>query len=174
MNKLLLASLLIAVTLAATAATYTCQIDHSAMYATGQTKTDAATGAILWEYKCPLGHTYWIAPMSPSASITTPPPPATPAQQPDYSYLHDAGKQQMEDAGRGLGQLLMQRTQAVHAVSVVLGVKCGHSAQFAMVTFSDGSTKKVDMKYEITDADRTNIAAVLPQVRIVDLVGCDE
>jgi len=40
-----------------------------------------------------------------------------------------------------------------------------------MVTYSDGSTKKVDMKYEITDADRTNIAALLPQVRIVDLVA---
>jgi hypothetical protein len=77
----------------------------------------------------------------------------------------------MEDAGRQLGQILTQRTQAVHAVSVVLAGKCGHSAQFAMVTYSDGSTKKVDMKYEITDADRTNIAALLPQVRIVDLVA---
>jgi hypothetical protein len=172
MNKLLLAALLIAVTLTATAATYTCQIDHSVMYATGQTKTDSVTGTLLWEYKCPMGHTYWIAP---NAGYTAPAqPPATPAPQQDYSYLHDAGKQQMQDAGSQLGQLLMRRTQGVHAVSLVLAVKCGHSTQFAMVTFSDGSTKKVDMQYEITDADRTNIAAVLPQVRIVDLVGCDE
>jgi hypothetical protein len=88
MMKLFLGCLLIAVTLAATAATYTCQIDHSALYATGRVRTDPVTGTFLSEYKCLMGHTYWIAP---NAGYTAPPPQPQPQpqQQPqpptDYS-----------------------------------------------------------------------------------------
>jgi hypothetical protein len=104
---------------------------------------------------------------------TTPNSPGgTPGQ---YGYLHDAGKQAFQSAGYGLGQILAGATaQRVHAVGIVLAIKCGHTSEFAMVSYSDGSTKKVEMNYEITQSDRANIAAVLPQVRLVDLVGCDE
>jgi hypothetical protein len=103
MKKLLLAGLLVAMAFAADAGNYTCQIDHSAMYATGQTRTDPVTGTILWEYKCPMGHTYWIAP---NAGYTAPAQPPAPSAPPNYSYLHDAGKQAAQDAGRQLGTLL--------------------------------------------------------------------
>jgi hypothetical protein len=65
LNKLLLAGLLLVVTLAARAATYTCQIDHSTMYATGRTQLDSVSGKLLSEYKCLQGHTFWLAPESP-------------------------------------------------------------------------------------------------------------
>jgi hypothetical protein len=141
MMKLFLAALLVAVTLAATAATYTCQIDHSALYATGQTRTDPATGTLLWEYKCPMGHTYWIAP---NAGYTAPAQsPATPAPQPDYSYLHDAGKQQMQDAGSQLGQLLRGALQGNQATKVSIILKCNHY-YLLDISYADGSIKVID------------------------------
>jgi hypothetical protein len=91
--------------------------------------------------------------------------------------LHDAGKDGAEAAGRQLGQMLFgnkQQQQNIHAVGIVLAAKCGHKVQFSVVSYSDGSTKKVTIDSEITADDRTNITATLPQVRIVDLVGCDE
>jgi hypothetical protein len=160
MKRLLLAGLLIAVTLAATAATYTCQIDHSAMYATGQTRIDSATGTLLWEYKCPMGHTYWIALMSPSANSSAAPP----APPPDYSYLHDAGKQQMQDAGRGFGQLLggAIRGKQITKLSVIL--KCNHY-HLIEISYADGSIKIIDDtrgpsgRNEAIDRDKLNAMA---------------
>jgi hypothetical protein len=46
MKKLLLAGLLIAAAFAADAGNYTCQIDHSAIYAIGATRIDGATGTL--------------------------------------------------------------------------------------------------------------------------------
>jgi hypothetical protein len=159
MIKLLLATLLIAVTLAATAATYTCQIDHSALYPTGQTRTDPATGALLWEYKCPIGHTYWIAP---NAGYTAPvQPPATPAPQPDYSYLHNAGKQQMENTGSGLAALVAEAGHGYQPAKVSVILKCNHY-YLLDVAYTDGSIKVIDDprapsgRNEAVDRDKLN------------------
>jgi hypothetical protein len=103
--------------------------------------------------------------------------PSAPGRTPgQYGYLHDAGKNSFEAAGRQLGEMLVgnKQQQNVHAVGIVLAVRCGHKAEFAMVSYSDGSTKRVTFDTEITADDRTNIAATLPQVRIIDLTGCDE
>jgi hypothetical protein len=175
MKRLLLAASLIAATFAADAGNYTCQIDRSAMYATGQTRIDSATGTLLWEYKCPMGHTYWITPMSPNADSTTA-PPAPPAQQPDYSFLHNAGKQQMEDAGRGLGAILGNALHKKQAKSFVLIVKCEHYVT-ALISYDDGSLKTLDLtKVEGSNAvDRTELAAyqtALPNLHVVE-GGCE-
>jgi hypothetical protein len=103
--------------------------------------------------------------------------PSAPGRTPgQYGYLHDAGKDGFEAAGRQLEQMLSsnKQQQNVHAVGIVLAVRCGHKAEFAMVSYSDGSTKRVTIDSEITADDRINIAATLPQVRIVDLAGCGE
>jgi hypothetical protein len=36
-----------------------CSIDESSAYFTGVTKTDSATGKLLYEYKCARGHVFW-------------------------------------------------------------------------------------------------------------------
>jgi hypothetical protein len=139
MKRLILAALLVAVTLAAAAATYTCQIDHSVMYATGKTRIDTATGTLLWEYKCPMGHTYWLAPTTPSASANQ-----APATQPqDYSYLHNAGKQQAEDAGRGIAAIVAEAGQGYQPAKVSIILKCNHY-YLLDVTYTDGSIKVID------------------------------
>jgi hypothetical protein len=138
MMKLLLAALLIAVTLVATAATYTCQIDHSALYPTGRTRTDTATGTLLWEYKCPMGHTYWLAPTPPNTSYTAPQ-----SAPPDYSYLHNAGRQQAEDAGRGLAAIVAEAGQGYQPAKISVILKCNHY-YLLDVTYTDGSIKVID------------------------------
>ena len=173
MKKLLLAGLLIAAAFAADAGNYTCQLDHSAMYTTGQTRTDPVTGTLLWEYKCLMGHTYWIAPTVPNSASNT----GTATQPPDYSYLHNAGKQQMEDAGRALGSILGNALHTKRANSLVLVIKCEHYVK-AQLSYDDGSFKEIDLtKVEGSNAvDRTELAAyqaALPNLRVVDLVGCE-
>ena len=37
-----------------------CPIDRSSSYFTGKTKTDSATGRLLWEYHCARDHYFWI------------------------------------------------------------------------------------------------------------------
>lgn len=56
MKKLLIGILLAG---SAFAGNYTCQLDGNAMYMTGATRIDF--GHLLYEYKCPVGHTAWIA-----------------------------------------------------------------------------------------------------------------
>jgi hypothetical protein len=142
MIKLLLATLLLAVTLAATAATYTCQIDHSALYATGRTRTDPTTGTLLWEYKCPMGHTYWLAPTPPNTNYTVPSSPS-PSAPPDYSYLRNAGKQQAEDTGRGLAAIVAEAGQGYQPAKVSVILKCNHY-YLLDVAYTDGSIKVID------------------------------
>jgi hypothetical protein len=96
---------------------------------------------------------------------------ATPA--PDYSYLHNAGKDAMTSVGAQLGKALNVALN-VHPVSLVLAIKCGTHAKFAVVTYSNGTTKQVPLDAQVSADDRAMIAATLPQVRIVDLSGCDE
>jgi hypothetical protein len=96
---------------------------------------------------------------------------ATPA--PDYSYLHNAGKDAMTSVGAQLGKALNVALN-VHPVSLVLAIKCGTHARFAVVTYSNGTTKQVPLDAQVSADDRAMIAATLPQVRIVDLSGCDE
>jgi hypothetical protein len=146
MKKLLLAALLVAAAFAADAGNYTCQIDHSALYATGKTRTDPVTGTILWEYKCPMGHTYWIAPMAPNANYTTPsPPPApsAPSAPPDYSWLNNAGKQQAEDTGRELGTMLGGAIQGKQVTKLSVILKCNHY-HLIDISYGDGSIKVID------------------------------
>jgi hypothetical protein len=169
MKRLLLAALLVAVTVAAVAATYTCQIDHSVMYATGQTKTDPATGALLWEYKCPMGHTYWIAPTAPNATSTTPPPHPLG----DYSYLHDAGKQQMQDAGNQLGQIVGGAVRKPQAVAIIITVKCNMYVEGKMV-FDNNTTNVVHFTPSpASDANLATVRAAFPNVRVETIdAGC--
>lgn len=56
MKKLLIGILLAG---SAFAGNYTCQLDGNAMYMTGATRIDF--GHLLYEYKCPVGHTAWMA-----------------------------------------------------------------------------------------------------------------
>jgi hypothetical protein len=174
MMKLFLACLLVTVTLAATAATYTCQIDHSALYATGRTRTDTATGTLLWEYKCPMGHTYWIAPTSPNASSTITSSPTPPPQpQPDYSYLHDAGKQQMQNAGSQLGQIVDSAVRKPQAVAIILTVKCNMYGEGKMV-FDNNTTNAMHLNPSpASDANLATVRAAFPNLRVeaVD-TGC--
>jgi hypothetical protein len=170
MKKLLLAGLLIAAAFAADAGSYTCQIDHSALYATGQTRTDTVTGTLLWEYKCPMGHTFWIVPTMPNSSANQ-----SPATQPqDYSYLHNAGKQAMDNTGQQMGQMLgaaLQR-QTKRPTDLVLAICDGHY-HFATVTYSDGSIKTVDLGDKPSNqTELEQIKAAIPMIRVVDLVGC--
>jgi hypothetical protein len=58
-KKLILGALMLAYAAIASAQNYSCQLDGSAMYFTGQTRIDF--GHLLYEYKCPMGHTAWIA-----------------------------------------------------------------------------------------------------------------
>jgi hypothetical protein len=152
---------------------YKCQIDHSALYATGQTRIDAVTGTQLWEYKCPMGHTYWIAPTtSPNAdSITA--TPAKPIQQPDYSYLHNAGKQAMENAGQQLGQIAGNALRKPQAVAMILTVKCDKYVEGTLV-FDNNTTKVVPLNP--SPASNANLAAVraaFPNVRVEAIdAGC--
>jgi hypothetical protein len=37
----------------------TCQYDNTSLYFTGNTKVE--WGKLVKEYKCPVGHTYWLA-----------------------------------------------------------------------------------------------------------------
>jgi hypothetical protein len=37
----------------------TCPIDGSSAHFTGTTKQDGTTGKLLYEHKCPRGHTFW-------------------------------------------------------------------------------------------------------------------
>jgi hypothetical protein len=158
MKKLLLAGLLIAAAFAADAGNYTCQIDHSALYATGRTRTDPVTGTLLWEYKCPMGHTYWLAPTSPNAdSITAPSAkPAAPAQQPDYSYLHDAGRAGMIGAGQQLGAILGSAAQGKKLVSATLSISCERFTHIIKM-YSDGSVESATIDLPV---DRVQLAAV--------------
>lgn len=52
-----LAGALLLVSVAAYAAS--CPIDGSSAYFTGNTKVDGPTGKLLYEHKCPRGHTFW-------------------------------------------------------------------------------------------------------------------
>ncbi len=55
----ILAAAFLALALAAQGVT--CPIDDSGAYATGETRTDRATGKLLKEYKCRRNsHTFWV------------------------------------------------------------------------------------------------------------------
>lgn len=56
-SKIVIAALGLAFVTAAYAS-YSCPIDNSGMYWTGQTR--AEMGKLLYEYKCPSGHVSWI------------------------------------------------------------------------------------------------------------------
>lgn len=58
-TKLGLAGAALLVSVAAYASV-NCSIDNSSAYFTGTTRSDSATGKLLWEYKCARGHTFWI------------------------------------------------------------------------------------------------------------------
>lgn len=60
MKRMLLGGLLAAAALAVSAGSYTCQIDGNEMYFTGATRVDRPTGVLLGEFKCPMGHTFWL------------------------------------------------------------------------------------------------------------------
>jgi hypothetical protein len=163
MKKLLLAALLVAAAFAADAGNYTCQIDHSAMYATGQTRTDPVSGTILWEYKCPMGHTYWIVPTAPNANST-----AAAVQQPDYSYPHNAGKQQAADAGHEIGTMLGGAMQGRQVTQLHIILKCNHY-HLIDISYGDGSIKVIDDprapsgRNEAVDRDKLKVlASTLP------------
>ena len=57
-SKLLISSAFIALAAIAYAATVTCPIDKGGMYFTGKTTTEM--GKLLYQYKCPNGHTTWV------------------------------------------------------------------------------------------------------------------
>jgi hypothetical protein len=169
MKRLLLAGLLIAVAFAADAGNYTCQIDHSAMYATGKTKIDPATGTLLWEYKCPMGHTYWIAPMAPNANSPAPPP-----QPPvDYSWLNNAGKQAAEGTGKQLAQIIGGAVHKPKAVAIILTVKCNMYVESKMV-FDNGTTNVMRLNPSpASDANLATVQAAFPNLLVdVDDAGC--
>lgn len=44
--------------LAYAAGTYYCQLDNTAMYFTGKSRTEY--GKLLYQYKCPNGHIAWV------------------------------------------------------------------------------------------------------------------
>ena len=56
--KFFTAAVLITISLTAYAA-YTCGIDGYAMYWTGQTTVDSASGKLLYQQKCINGHISW-------------------------------------------------------------------------------------------------------------------
>ena len=56
MKKLIIALALIAVSFGAYA--YTCQYDNYGLYFTGKTKV--VMGQLISQYKCAVGHVYWI------------------------------------------------------------------------------------------------------------------
>lgn len=37
----------------------TCPIDGGSSYFTGNTRVDGPTGKLLYEHRCPRGHTFW-------------------------------------------------------------------------------------------------------------------
>jgi hypothetical protein len=168
MKRLLLAALLIAATFAADAGNYTCQIDHSAMYATGQTRIDPVTGTLLWEYKCPMGHTYWIVPESANSDST-----GAAVQQPDYSFPHNAGKQQMEDVGHRLGKIVGSALRKPQAVAMILTVKCNAYVEGTLV-FDNNTTKVIQLNPSpASDANLAAVRSAFPNVRIETLnAGC--
>ena len=63
-----------------------------------------------------------------------------PPSNPDYSFLHDAGKQQMENAGRTLGAMLGGAVQGKKLISAILTVKCEYFTQLIKV-YADGTTE---------------------------------
>jgi hypothetical protein len=95
---------------------------------------------------------------------------------PDFSEFNAQirrNREQMEQLGRQMGQAINGALN-VRPVSLVLAIKCGTHATYAVMTYSNGTIKQVPMDMQVSADDRTMIAATLPQVRIVDLVACDE
>jgi hypothetical protein len=178
LNKLLLAGLLIVVTLAARAATYTCQIDHSTMYATGRTQLDSVTGKLLSEYKCLQGHTVWLAPESPNtATAPAPVQPSPYAQQ--FADNIKRSQDQVSQAGQGLGQLLGGAIQGKQITKLSVILKCNHY-HLVEISYADGSIKIIDDprapsgRNEVVDRDRLNVMSSKVRGFSWAEVACDE
>ena len=56
--KTLTVLILLLVVLVGTAWAYNCGICNMGMYFTGRTQTE--WGKLLYEYRCPVGHVWWI------------------------------------------------------------------------------------------------------------------
>jgi hypothetical protein len=178
MNRLLLAGLLIAVTLAARAATYTCQIDHSAMYATGRTQLDSVSGKLLSEYKCLQGHAFWLAPESPNTASAPAPVQANPYAQ-QFTDNLKRNQEQASQVGQGLGQLLGQAIQGKQITKLSVILKCNHY-HLVEISYADGSIKIIDDprapsgRNEVVDRDRLDVmSSKVPGFSWAEL-ACDE
>jgi hypothetical protein len=178
MNKLFLAGLLIAVTLVARAATYTCQIDHSTMYATGRTQFDPATGKLLSEYKCLQGHTFWLAPESPNAATAPAPVQPNPYAQ-QFTDNLKRNQDQASQVGQGLGQLFGQAIQGRQIIKLSVILKCNHY-HLIEISYADGSIKIIDDprapsgRNEVVDRDRLDVmSSNVPGFSWAEL-ACDE
>lgn len=101
----------------------------------------------------------------------------TPTAPPDYSYLHDAGKQAFESVGTALGQMLYNVANPKQVVGLRVVIKCNHY-DVIEVTYRDGSIKVMDdpraARGASVDREQLNtLANTLPGFIWREL-GCDE
>jgi hypothetical protein len=90
---------------------------------------------------------------------------------PDYSYLHNAGKAEMESAGRQLGAMLGSALQTKRPIVLVVEIKCDHYISIT-AGYADGSIKTVPMNNEPVDkTDLATAQAAIPILRAID-GGC--
>ena len=146
----------------ASAGFQTCPEDGTMLTVTGAARV-AQNGHLLHEYKCLHGHTYWLDDTANNAR------PA-PAVQPDYSYLHDAGKAAFNSAGQQLGALIAGATQAKQPTSIVVWITCDHYDSIS-VGYSDGTSKSTDMKHAPVDRAELAAAVAATHLAVMDW-GC--
>ena len=105
-----------------------------------------------------------------TCQTTTNSPGSTPGQ---YGYLHDAGKQAYENAGRALGQMLLpapEVTEPVYAVEAVIIVKCEKYVD-GFVSYSNGARTSLNLGNG--PVDRVFLVKAKQQIKQLRVVELD-
>src|ERR1019366_9443673 len=88
---------------------------------------------------------------------------------PDYSFLHDAGKQGAEAAGQGLGALLGTALPAPRVSEIVISVRCDQ-VESEVIYYTNGTSMNVEIEHTALSADgRATILAKVQHVRFVNM-----